>query len=74
MEETVKQQWVKLLTVRAAIANKLPGERNKEIRDALFEAHNAIGYALLYLERVEFRLGGNSAEMIDEQVEAQPEA
>ena len=52
-EQTLKQQWVKLLGVRTWIANRL-GDGSDITDNALFEAQQAIGYALLSLEKAEY--------------------
>ena len=52
-EQTIKQQWVKLHTVRAWIAKRLCD--GSDITDnAMFEAQQAIGFAMLHLEKVEY--------------------
>jgi hypothetical protein len=57
-EQTLKDQWIELAKVRGWLINRLPAESDQEIRHSLFEAHQAIGFALLQLERVEFRTDG----------------
>jgi len=50
--QTIKQQWVKLASVRAWIANRLGDE--SDVDNALFDAQQAIGFAMLHLERAEY--------------------
>jgi len=54
MEEyTIKQQWVTLNGMRAWIASRLCD--GTDITDnALFDAQQAIGFAMLHLERAEY--------------------
>lgn len=58
MKQTLREQWIKLSTVRNWVADRLPTENDKQTRNALFEAQKAIGFALLYLEEVELRTDG----------------
>ena len=58
MSKTLKDQWIELAKIRAWITNQLPPEADREVRDYLFEALQAIGFAMLHLERVEYRTGG----------------
>ena len=55
MSKTLKQQWIELTKIRIWITGQLPGETDKQVRDSLFEARQAIGSALLHLERVNYR-------------------
>jgi hypothetical protein len=50
-EQTIKQQWVKLNEVRSWIANRLCDGITD---NAMFEAQQAIGSAMLLLERAEY--------------------
>jgi len=59
MNKTLKEQWIELAKIRASITDQLPAETDREVRDYLFEARQAIGFALLHLERVEYRTGGD---------------
>ncbi|MEG3955254.1 hypothetical protein [Microcoleus sp. herbarium2] len=52
-EQTITQQWVKLNGVRAWIAKRL-GDGNDITDNAMFEAQQAIGFAMLHLERSEY--------------------
>jgi hypothetical protein len=52
-EQTIRQQWVKLNGVRAWIANRF-GDGNDIADDAMFDAQQAIGFAMLHLERAEY--------------------
>ena len=52
-EQTIKQQGVKLNAVRAWIGNRFCD--GSDITDnAMFEAQQAIGFAMLHLERAEY--------------------
>jgi hypothetical protein len=57
-ERNLEDQLIELARIRGWLAGKLPAESNEEIRQCLFEAQQAIGFALLQLERVEFQEGG----------------
>lgn len=65
MRKTVKEQWIELANIRGWIADQLPAETCREVRDDFFEAQQAIGYAMLHLERVEYRTGGNYSDSED---------
>jgi hypothetical protein len=52
---TLEEQSNNLASIRAWIAKALRDAPNKETQDALFNAQQAIGLSLLYLERVEYR-------------------
>jgi hypothetical protein len=54
----LEEKWDELVKIRAWITDQLPGHAEGEIRDYLFEARQAIGFAMLHLERVEYRTGG----------------
>jgi hypothetical protein len=58
MNKTLKEKWIELAKTRAWITDQLPAEANREVRDSLFEARQAIVVAMLHLERVEYRTGG----------------
>jgi hypothetical protein len=68
MSKTVKEQWIELAKIRAWITDQLPAETGREVRDNFFEARQAIGSAMLHLERVEYRTGGNYSDS-EKQVE-----
>jgi len=55
MSKTLKGQWIELSKIRGWIFDQLPAETDREIRDYLFEARQAIGFAMIHLERVEYR-------------------
>jgi len=69
MSTTLKGQWIELAKIRNWLTDQLPAETDREIRDYLFEARQAIGFAMLHLERVEYRTGGSNSE---NQVEEPP--
>jgi hypothetical protein len=57
---TIKQQWVKLNEMRAWIASRLCD--GTDITDnALFDAQQAIGFAMLHLERAEYLASRSTA-------------
>jgi hypothetical protein len=62
MNKTLKEQWIELAKMRAWVTDQLPAETDREVRDCLFEARQAIGFAMLHLERVEYRTGGSDSE------------
>ena len=62
MSKMLKEQWIELAKIRSWITDQLPAETDREIRDYLFEARQAIGFAMLHLERVEYRTGGYDSE------------
>ena len=62
MTTTFKGQWIELAKIRSWITDQLPAETDREIKDYLFEARQAIGFAMLHLERVEYRTGGYDSE------------
>ncbi|MEG4335429.1 hypothetical protein QUB40_26350 [Microcoleus sp. AT9_A2] len=72
-EETLKQQWIKLNSVRAWIANRLCN--GSDITDnAMFEAQQAIGFAMLHIEKAEYlfhRPAANSSVMSNNPEERQ---
>jgi hypothetical protein len=61
-DKTIKEQWIELAKIRSWITVQLPEETHMEVRDYLFEARQAIGFAMLHLERVEYRTGGFDSE------------
>jgi len=65
MNKTVKEQWIELAKIRAWISDQLPAETVREVRDEFFEARQAIGSAMLHLERVEYKTGGNYSDSED---------
>jgi len=62
MSKMLKEQWIELANIRSWITDQLPAETDREIRDYLFEARQAIGFAMIHLERVEYRTGGCDSE------------
>jgi len=52
-EPTILQQWVKLNAVRSWIANRL-GDGSDITDNAMFDAQQAIGFAMLHLERADY--------------------
>jgi hypothetical protein len=55
---TLEEQSNQLAKIRGWIAKVLREETDsKEVQDSLFEAQQAIGFALLHLERVEYQKG-----------------
>jgi hypothetical protein len=69
MNTILEEQRIKLLKIRGWITDQLPLATDREIRDYLFEARQAIGFAMIHLERVEYRTGGFDSE---NQVEQPP--
>ena len=61
MSKTLQEQWIELVKIRAWINDQLPAETDREVRDSLFEARQDIGSAMLHLERVEYRTGGDNS-------------
>jgi len=59
MNETLREKWIELAEIRVWITDQLPVKTDREVGDALFEARQAIGFAMLHLERVEYRTGGD---------------
>ena len=57
MNKKLQEKWIELAEIRSWITNQLPPETDREVRDSLFEARQAIGAAMLHLERVEYRTG-----------------
>jgi hypothetical protein len=66
MNQTLKEKWIELAKIRAWITDQLPAETDREVRDYLFEARQAIGFAMLHLERVEYRTGGDYSDSGDQ--------
>lgn len=58
MKKTLKEQWIELAKIRGWVTDKLPAETEGQVRDALFEVQQAIGFAMLHLERVDFKTDG----------------
>jgi len=65
MNKTVKEQWIELAKIRAWITDQLPAATGRDVWDDFFEARQAIGSAMLHLERVEYRTGGNYSDSED---------
>jgi hypothetical protein len=65
MSKTLKEQWIELAKIRAWVSDQLPAETDREVRDSLFEARQEIGSAMLHLERVEYRTGGDYSDSVD---------
>jgi len=65
---TLKEQGDELARIRAWIAGQVSAQTDRELRDYLFEARQAIGFAMLHLERVEYRTGGEYSDS-EKQVE-----
>ena len=65
MNEGLIKRWIELSHIRAWITDQLPAETDREVRDCLFGAREAIGFAMLHLERVEYRTGGNYSDSED---------
>jgi hypothetical protein len=59
---TLEEQSNNLVKIRAWIAKVLWDVPDKETQDTLFEAQQAIGFALLCLERVEYRASKDLSE------------
>ncbi|MEG5048590.1 hypothetical protein [Microcoleus sp. B4-C1] len=59
---TVRPLVISLHTVRSGILKELCRTDDKETRAALFDAQYAVGFALLYLERVIFLSYDESSE------------
>lgn len=53
-KEKVADQWVKLREIKGWIAEKLYQEADRQVRDALFASSQAVGLAMLSLEKVEY--------------------
>jgi hypothetical protein len=71
MSNIVKEEWIELCKIRIRITNQLPAVTDRAVRDSLFEARQAIGSAMLHLERVEYMTGTDSSDSED-QVEEPP--
>jgi len=69
MNTILEEQWIQLCKIRGWITDQLPSVTDRELRDYLFEARQAIGFALIHLERVDYRTGGFDSE---NQVEQPP--
>ena len=57
-KKKLTSQWVELTEIRSWIAIKLCEEDDRQVRDALFAASQAIGLAMLNLEKVEYETNG----------------
>jgi len=55
----VIERCIELGKIRSWISEELSAETDRAVRDCLFEARQAIGFAMLHLERVEYRTGGD---------------
>jgi len=55
----VTERYIELTRIRAWIAGELSAETDRKVRDSLFAARQAIGSAMLHLERVEYQTGRN---------------
>jgi hypothetical protein len=53
----VTERCIELAKTRAWIANKLSQESNRKVRNSLFGAVQAIGFAILRLEQAEYLAG-----------------
>jgi tRNA G37 N-methylase TrmD len=69
MNTILEEQRIQLLNIRGWITDQLPSVIDNETRNYLFEARQAIGFAMLHLERVDYRTGGFDSE---NQVEQPP--
>jgi hypothetical protein len=69
MNTILEEQRIQLINIRGWITDQLPSVIDNETRNYLFEARQAIGFAMLHLERVEYRTGGFDSE---NQVEQPP--
>ena len=65
MNKTLEERWIELSKIRAWIADQLLAETHREVRDSLFEARQAIGFAMLHLERVEYRTSGDNSNSVN---------
>jgi hypothetical protein len=71
MSKTYEGQRRELANIRAWITDQIAGETDRETRDYLFEARQAIGFALLHLDRVDYRTIEYSPDLED-QLESPP--
>lgn len=71
MNRTLREQWIELAKIRGWTSEQLPAVTDKEVRNSLFEARQAIGFAMLHLERVVYRTGGDCSDS-ENQVEQPP--
>jgi hypothetical protein len=65
MTEPLVRRWIELSQIRAWVAEQLSAETDGEVRDSLFEARHTIGFAMLHLERVDYRCG-NTFNSVDQ--------
>jgi hypothetical protein len=68
MKTEIGQKRVELANIRNWMTDQLLLETDRETRDYLFEARQAIGFSLLHLERVEYR----TITISESQVESPP--
>jgi len=59
---TLEEQSNNLARIRAWIAKAVWEAPDKETQDTLFNAQQAIGFSLLFLERVEYKTNKNLSE------------
>lgn len=57
-KEKITDQWAKLHEIKSWILDKLREEDDRQVRDALLVASQAIGLAMLNLESVEYETNG----------------
>ena len=62
MSRTLKEQWIELAKIRGWTAERISAATDEDIRNSLFEARQAIGFAMLHLERVVYRTGGDCSD------------
>jgi hypothetical protein len=62
----VTERCIELARIRAWIAEKLSAETDRKVRDSLFWAQQAVGSAMLHLERVEYRTGADNSGSVDQ--------
>jgi hypothetical protein len=68
MNKTLKEQRIALANIQSWITDQVLTATDKEVRDYLFEARQAIGFSLLHLARVEYRtisIGEYSEDQVD---------
>jgi hypothetical protein len=58
MKRTLKEQWIELAKMRGWVSDKIPAETEGRVKEALFEAQQSLGYAMLQLERIDFYTDG----------------
>lgn len=57
-KEKLNDQWVRLREIKGWLAEKMYQEDDRQVRDTLFAASQAIGLAMLNLESVEYETNG----------------